>query len=138
MTEQEWSESADPWKMLEFLKGRAGDRKSRLFAVSCCRGVRPLLKPKLTRRVVTIAERYAEGKASGSELRSAFLALRERTEPAAKAARWAASEDAGEAARLAREWVRVLVASTRGGEDSPRQADLLRDLIGNPYRPVTL
>ena len=34
MTEQEWSESADPWKMLEFLKGRAGDRKSRLFAVA--------------------------------------------------------------------------------------------------------
>jgi hypothetical protein len=138
MTELEWSESTDPWKMLDFLKGRASDRKSRLFAVACCRGVWPLLKPKLTRRVVTVAERYAEGKASRSELRSAFWALSERTEPAAKAARWAAAEDAGEAARLTREWVRVLVASARGGEDGRRQADLLRDLIGNPFRSVTL
>jgi hypothetical protein len=138
MTEQEWSESTDPWKMLDFLKGRASDRKLRLFAVACCRGVWPLLKPKGLRRVVAVAERYAEGKASGSELRSACWALSERTEPAAKAVRWAAAEDAGEAARLAREWVGLLVASTRGDEGGPRQADCLRDLIGNPFRSVTL
>ncbi|QEL16910.1 hypothetical protein [Limnoglobus roseus] len=36
MTEQEWSISADPTRMLEFLKATASDRKLRLFASACC------------------------------------------------------------------------------------------------------
>jgi len=35
MTEQEWLTSSEPWLMLSFLKGKASNRKLRLFACAC-------------------------------------------------------------------------------------------------------
>ena len=43
MTEAEWVEATDPTPMLEFLRGKASDRKRRLFACSCCRRLVGLL-----------------------------------------------------------------------------------------------
>jgi hypothetical protein len=61
MTEAEWDACADPMKMLESLRGRASDRKLRLFAVACCRRVLPLLQEPACRLAVETAEQYADG-----------------------------------------------------------------------------
>jgi len=39
VTEKEWLACTDPTTMLEFLGGKAGDRKLRLFACACVRRV---------------------------------------------------------------------------------------------------
>ena len=62
MTEAEWLAGTNPGEMLEFVWGKATERKVRLFGVACCRRIEPLiLKLRLAYRVVVIAERIADG-----------------------------------------------------------------------------
>jgi hypothetical protein len=61
MTEAEWMTCTNPQKMLDFLGEKANDRKLRLFAVACCRGVWAWIKLKRSREATEQAERYADG-----------------------------------------------------------------------------
>lgn len=63
MTEAEWLSATDPQPMLEFLRGKASDRKLRLFAVFCKREYlrfRPDLHRSITVRYADATERYAD------------------------------------------------------------------------------
>jgi hypothetical protein len=70
MTEAEWLACEDPGKILEFLRGKVGDRKLRLFAVACCRRIWDLFSES-DRAIVAVAERYADGLANNQERRGA-------------------------------------------------------------------
>ena len=59
MTEQEWETCTDVEVMLAFLRGKASDRKLRLFACACYRSIQHLLPDLRARRAVFQAEGHA-------------------------------------------------------------------------------
>lgn len=92
MNYQAWQDSQSPKPMLSHLLGvgevrirdiaafphcRTSARKLRLFACACYRRVSPLLKSELADQTVAIAERFADGLASRSEMKSAFNLIME-------------------------------------------------------------
>jgi hypothetical protein len=74
MTEAEWLAFDDPRRMLAFLRGKASERKLRLFAVACTRCFREFLVMEPSRRAVEVAEQFAEGLAGSSALQAARAA----------------------------------------------------------------
>jgi hypothetical protein len=149
VTEAEWLSCTDPETMLQFVRGNASDRKLRLFACACCRRVGYLLDG-WSQNLVDVVEQYVDGSVGRSGL--AFATdlhddVVQRAKPytarhiaanmvnAAKAgAAWAAAWTVvGEARRAIR-------FSEQGDtlEESRAQAALLREVLGNPFRPVTV
>lgn len=142
MTEDEWNTSTDPQPMLEFLRGKASDRKLRLFAVACCRRIWRLLDP-VSRNAVELAEAFADGLATLEDTqRAAWEADRQEFEddPGVAAAFNTArceGDDSGSAAYFAAQ-----AAGVKGrvsDEEQARQAELLRDIFGSvPFRPIAM
>jgi hypothetical protein len=155
MTEAEWDACTEPQKMLEWLRfaGEAGERKRRLFAAACCRHIWPLVPPRGCRKAVEVAERHADGEVSDRDLHEAceqaIKALHElrRTtqglgaEASAHAAWcWALfSLTPGQlAAERTADSVAALGEATRQvpQQEKEWQANILRDIFGNPFRPL--
>lgn len=163
MTETEWLGCADPYTMLEFLKGKASDRKLRLFAVACCRHIGHLLEDPRCQQALEVYDSYANGlcgrAAMGKAHRNAEAAFdpyngRRLNEQgiwsgdpwvqfyARGAVRATGRSDAWEAARQARSAAALAMqigATVPGKEaylaEEVRQLALLHDIFGNPFRP---
>src|SRR5262245_47911988 len=90
MTEAEWISAVEPGTMLDYLDGKVGDRKLRLFACACCARVARLVTDPLCRDAVALAERFADGGVSADELR-AVHASAQRSKPLFADANWAAA-----------------------------------------------
>jgi hypothetical protein len=166
MTEDEWLSCADPTPMLEFLVGRASKRREYLFGVACCRRVAHLYQgrrfwvgpdgePYLNRpgEYVELTERLADEPAplrfgeygddcpdgysdEGHATLAADAALYScHAERASTYASWAA---AATSAGYEDGYEHVQSAPTLPGYATERaiQAELLRCIVGNPFRAV--
>jgi hypothetical protein len=150
MTEAEWLACDDPKRMLKPLQGRASDRRLRLFACACCRAVWCYLSAPRSRGAVEVAERYADALATEAELQRAHVLADHAAQqtlgrgggrrfdrplpPSEAKALYAAQTAAPHPPFLrgALAWVGW------DGEVRSRGPALLRDLFGNPFRPVAL
>jgi len=140
--------------MLIFLQSKATDRKLRLFAVGCCQSVRDYLWTQFSDQAIQLAERYADQLVKVEELetvQSRIVSSLELygDEPIYDASYWACWKDAEEAAATCAWYARN--NSTRqvewGGPDGEgrcsevaakedsKQANLLREVFGNPFCP---
>jgi hypothetical protein len=150
MTESEWLSCTDPTKMLEFVTGKASDRKMRLFACACCRRTWHLLCNDNSRSAVEMAERYADEFLDPDQLARVRDKAREArrrmpSQPAWRAASAAleATNKQGGRAALACVIDAALAVNVRDRnncdpDELEIQGWLLRCVIGNPFRRVCL
>jgi hypothetical protein len=162
VTEQEWLSSDDPGEMVPVFCGEfrgvgllgwlgvgtrsASGRKRRLCVCACCRWAWETL-PERGRTAVEVAERYADGQATRREL----LAAREAASDAAFGLTGWEGWWAGQLMkRCTNPWDidqdLLLAASAAQGMVDAQEvrkavgrvpaAPLLRDLLGNPFRPA--
>ena len=148
MTEEEWLTITDPQPVLES-GGLTDMRKLRLFCVSCCNRVLHHFFDDRSRIAVSVAEQFADGLvgievlAAANEQAYSARSLQENNFYTLDAgwycsqqplhARWCADTCAAAAG--------LGVPLERFDEEIERaelgfQAALLRDIFGNPFRPV--
>jgi hypothetical protein len=166
MTEAEWLACETPERMLAYLRGRASERKLRLFAVAAARPASPWLIHAISKEALEVGEKVAEG-VCGSEALNQIrrvawdlfpLGVRGYGIPHVSATRAAArtvERQAQEAADNTRHEIANVFAELARQEgvleDERRRlyfagrrrveaqlASLLREVFGNPFRPVTL
>jgi hypothetical protein len=113
MTEAEWLACTDPEKMRQFVCNLTSERKRLLYMVAWCRCSKPVVRDRHARAAVEAEEQYADGLATHED----FLR-------------------AGSAAFLV-QFVPILMGGHHKARH-PEYAQLLRDVIGNPFRPVVL
>ena len=144
--------------------GKATQRKLRLFACACMRRVK-VLGGSDRDHAIRISEQYADGLVDQAALEAAFVPVRKLPKPIPSDADFALSvfgpTDMAWEARLikvfltlgpeldvqavARKAAEIIThcegadyLSGRGRNERSQQAHLLRDIFGNPFRPVPL
>jgi len=154
MTEAEWLACVEPGQMLDHLGGGWGERRERQFACGCLRRIWAVLPKKAHRDAIEVCERFLAGQATAGRLERARRAA-DRTDrglgdaladyaglvtaslcaPAGSFVTDGVLEDLATIAADAwhddaRPWHVVYAA------EQAAQCALLRDIVGNPFRPV--
>jgi hypothetical protein len=175
VTEAEWVGGTNPDPMLEFLRGKASERKLRLFAVACLRAAldAPLAEGETAhhalgvgRRLLLACERHADGAVGDRELAASRAEAEAvlRSPHTAVASGWevrcalrAAGPPEGLPEQLgvlraeyAHYWAGMWTFYGGAAEVwqqyhdetleriSLQQCQLLRDIVGNPFRPAVV
>jgi hypothetical protein len=150
VNEQQWLSGDDPAAVLRHLQtlhkdgysdlqrrqvvSVVSDRKLRLFACACCRAVWDRLTDPRSRRAVEVAERYADGLAdlahdmtqAQNDIDYAFV--ESNNNPLVLMASWTLRAASDGARRMAE--CDIVPPAT--------QAAIIRDIVGNPFRPVEI
>jgi hypothetical protein len=148
MTEAEWEACTDPTAMLHFLRGLVSGRKLRLFACDCCWRIRHLLRDDASIDALNASAQFADGLIDREEMRLRRIehaAVANRAHPPTRAVAAASDErhvDAAAASGSAADAVADTgaVPGSRASiraEERIAQSVALRDIAGNPFRPVT-
>jgi hypothetical protein len=140
-SEAAWQTCTEPDKMLQFLLqgGGASTRKLRLFACACCRRILRFQTDDASRAAVEAAEEYADG----------LIPIQELSARAAGDASWAATmvevtpkKVATLAERYLASWeASVQPLAVQGAAKATvlsQQAELFRDVFGNPFRSAVI
>ena len=164
MTEEEWQAGEDPTAMLDFLQCRTSDRKFRLLACACCRPHASAVGGPEAELAVTFAELQADGGQGDRELQVALCALLRYPSPESLGGAYQLYSGfvvaldterrtlAGALSCLAEAvgWNNQPTSAVQSSESTPNEHDreatererasqvtLLRDIFGNPFRPVS-
>jgi len=125
MRESEWLNGTDPARMLRFRHGIVSDRQLWLFVVACFSRVWPGVEESV-QCAVEVTERFVEG-----------LATRDEMEACGSEIDTFGLVDSWSTALLAVEYCQD-TASPDAKSEAFIQAHILRDILGNPFRPVTV
>jgi hypothetical protein len=141
--EAEWLACPDPLILLQYNTGRATNRKLRLFACACCRLVWNQLTDPRSRAAVEVAERFVDGLTTQEELTRVYEAVRavvsSPPDPPSGPPWWRLSLAAAWAAHPRPSVDAMLTPFGWKRTQRPRElALLLRDVLGNPFRPLNI
>jgi hypothetical protein len=142
MTEAEWLECGEAWQLDNAVREQVSTRKVRLFLAACCRSVWNSL-PADCHKVIQVNELFADGQVGPKEMESACLACRGIStnlemrviesmmawRPSFTPLNEVALERAGKAGDISPNTLARFAAG---------HADLFREVIGNPFRPVSI
>jgi hypothetical protein len=140
MTETEWLSATDPTPFLEFLRCNASDRKLRLLACAFCRR-RWVLLPIGVKEAVQTIERFVDGQVTNAEFsaqvfRQAWYAR--RLLPWRGLGYTHGSTEYGSHVEAIEEVAKAFIDEPQEGWHKNVQTALLRDIFGNPFRPVVI
>jgi len=151
MTEAEWLACAEPEAMLKFLGKRFSDRQIRLFSCACCRRVWRFAKDERLVTALDALERYADGGKEKVRLEARRTAkavygnvdkpqdcISSELRTAAEKTVRKATLGQGNLAAAAIGWSNRSKFSRKKEAERTKQTDLLRDMAGNPFRPVVV
>ena len=160
MTESEWLTYPHPnWllaaaRSIASLQSPRGRRKFRLFACACCRQIDRLFRIPAAHKALEAAEQFADGLID----KAALAAIRKQWKREMSAGRdhamWAVTvlldvESFAAASAVCDPAAQARAYAATNGVDGPEcaaaldkarlaQCDLIRDIFGNPFRPVML
>jgi hypothetical protein len=139
MREQEWPACTDPETMLEYLRGKASNRKNRLFACACgWQLLQSLTQTDVrSRQALEVGERFADGLSTEPQYLAACAEAQEAVMDAVT------QQDFGLAAvrrdvRWAAEYGASVTEIARCIGDRAIACAIIHDIFGNPFRPVSV
>ena len=147
MTEAEWWDRASPDDIKKYLHRKVSQRKAMLFAVAAFRRLSYLLPDAWQLEGIDHLEQCAEGRAVNDESRRIIQGVRQAW-PTTPELREPGTTDASQVALMlyralvSRDSVSQAISAAAGTTDGDQelraQCHLLRDIVGNPFRPVAI